>query len=224
MKNCFHIHKALEHFPVDIECGFDEGVLVIRGESGAGKTTLLNCISGLDRPDRGRILLDGVVLFDSAAGIDVPARSREIGYVFQDRALFPNMSVRENVVYGIRNLPGYRDREKRKELLDYAEYIMETFRIGHLQKKRPDCISGGEKQRVALSRAIVTRPRLLLLDEPFSALDQETKQIVYDEFTLFKDLFRIPTILITHDEQESERFADQCLIIRAGKPVKTDPS
>lgn len=216
----FRIRKNLDHFNVDLEYEFDSGVLVIQGESGAGKTTILNCISGLTAPDEGRISLGDRIVFDRAAGIDVPARLRNIGYLFQNYALFPNMTVRQNIIYGIKNKPEYGDKEKREKLLQYADNVMETFGIAHLKKKHPSLISGGEKQRVALSRAIVTKPSLLLLDEPFSALDQQTKENIYGQFASFKKNFRIPTILITHDPAESEMFADSRILMKDGKIIE----
>lgn len=215
----FRITKKLEHFTVDMEYEFDKGVLVIQGESGAGKTTMLNCISGLTAPDGGRISIQERVVFDSDRRIDIPARTRNIGYLFQNYALFPNMTVYQNIIYGIKNKPEYREKEQKEELLSYADDIMETFGIAHLKKQHPDRISGGEKQRVTLSRAIVTKPSLLLLDEPFSALDQQTKEIVYQQFASFKKKFQIPTILITHDTKESEMFADRHILIKDGKII-----
>jgi molybdate transport system ATP-binding protein len=224
----FHIVKKLDPFTLDVRCGFDAGVLVVRGESGAGKTTLLHCIAGLRAPESGFIAIDGDVVFrrdgDGAGGngashIDKPARSRGLGYLFQSYALFPNMTVEQNVLYGIRNKPEYKDRAQRKEMLDYADYIMGIFGISELRRKRPAVISGGEKQRVALSRAIVTKPRLLLLDEPFSALDEETKAIIYNEFGQFKRNFQIPTILITHNDAEGEMFGDHKIHMKAGVVV-----
>ncbi len=216
MSMYFRIGKKLDHFDLCLEHELDHGVLVIQGESGAGKTTILDCISGLTRPDKGRITLGERVVFDSASGIDVPTRQRNIGYLFQNYALFPNMTVRQNIIYGIKNKPEYGDKVKREDLLQYAESVMDTFGIAHLSKKHPGRISGGEKQRVALSRAIVTKPSLLLLDEPFSALDQQTKETIYEQFAAFKKHFQIPTILITHDPAESEMFADSRILIKDG--------
>ncbi|HML37809.1 MAG TPA: ATP-binding cassette domain-containing protein [Bacillota bacterium] len=215
----FKIKKRLDHFDVDVEYEFKEGVLVIQGESGAGKTTILNCISGLLTPESGRISIGDRIVFDSEAGVNVPTRRRNIGYLFQNYALFPNMTVYQNIVYGIKNKPEYRERDKREALLKYADGVMETFGIAHLKKKHPARISGGEKQRVALSRAIVTKPGLLMLDEPFSALDQQTKKIVYEQFALFKKNFQIPTILITHDPGESGMFADGRIVMKNGKII-----
>lgn len=211
----FKIKKRLDRFQADVEYSFEKGVLVIQGESGAGKTTILNCIAGLKKPDSGKICIDDKVVFDEKTNI--PVKNRQIGYLFQNYALFPNMKVEKNIVYGIKNKPEYRDRAKRKELLEYADYMMETFRITHLKKRYPHNISGGEKQRVALARAIVTRPKLLLLDEPFSALDMETKQIVYEEFQTFKKTLGIPTILITHDPKESQLFGDYQIVMKDGR-------
>ncbi len=216
----FKIKKKLDHFSVDLEYEFEQGVLVIQGESGAGKTTILNCIAGLSLPEEGRITIGSNLVFDSASGIDLPTRTRNVGYLFQNYALFPNMTVHQNITYGIKNRPEYKEKGSKEELLRYADDVMENFGIAHLKKKHPNQISGGEKQRVALSRAIVTKPGLLLLDEPFSALDQQTKEIVYQEFSFFKANFRIPTILITHDAHESQLFADSRVLIKDGQIIE----
>jgi len=216
----FRIKKKLDHFSVDMEYEFDQGVLVIQGESGAGKTTILNCISGLSIPDEGRISIEDRVVFDSTSGINIPTQLRNIGYLFQNYALFPNMTVQQNITYGIKNKAEYKDKSEKEALLKYADDVMDTFGIAHLKKKHPNRISGGEKQRVALSRAIVTKPSLLLLDEPFSALDQQTKEIIYLQFAGFKQSFQIPTILITHDAKESEMFADSRILIKDGQIIE----
>lgn len=215
MGTYFKIRKKLDRLLLDVEYAFEDGVLVIQGESGAGKTTVLNCISGLKKPDQGEISIGDKIVFD--ANVNIPVRKREVGYLFQNYALFPNMAVEKNVIYGMKNKSAYRGRAKRREMLEYAEYIMETFQIAHLRKRYPENLSGGEKQRVALARAIVTRPKLLLLDEPFSALDMKTKETVYEEFFSFKESLRIPTILITHDPKESEMFADHKIFMQDGK-------
>ena len=220
----FQIFKKLDHFTIDIEYGFDRGILVIQGESGAGKTTVLNCISGLTAPDQGRIMIGGRVVFDSGDGINIPTRLRTVGYLFQNYALFPNMTIQQNILYGIRNKAEFKGggKKEKEEMLAYADNIMENFGIAHLKKKYPNQISGGEKQRAALSRAIVTKPELLLLDEPFSALDQQTKEIIYQEFLAFKKNFQIPAILITHDSRESEMFADRRIFIKEGKIISAN--
>ncbi len=208
----FKIKKKLDRFSVDVEYSFEDGVLVIQGESGAGKTTVLNCISGLKKPDEGKISIENELVFD--ARTNIPVRKRQIGYLFQSYALFPNMTIEKNVMYGLKNKKGYR--KNKRELRGYADYVMESFGISHLKKRYPHNISGGEKQRAALARAIVTRPKLLLLDEPFSALDMKTKETVYEEFASFKENLGIPTILITHDHRESELFADHRIYMKDG--------
>lgn len=213
----FQIKKKLDHFSVDLEYEFDRGILVIQGESGAGKTTILNCISGLVRPEEGKIRLENATVFDQEGGVNLPARQRNIGYLFQNYALFPHMTVQQNIFYGVKNTQSYK--EKRSETLDYAMSVMDNFGLSHLRRKHPNRISGGERQRVALARAIVTKPRLLLLDEPFSALDQKTKEVIYQEFLSFKDKFSIPAILITHDSKESKLFADHEMVLKEGKII-----
>ncbi len=138
----FKIIKKLDDFTVNVEYAFNNGVLVIQGESGAGKTTLLNCISGLKDPDKGRISFGDQVVFDHTLNINTPTRLRNVGYVFQNYALFPHMTVYENIIYGIKNSPEYKDKKNRSELLSYAESIMNTFGIHHLKKKLTNNISG----------------------------------------------------------------------------------
>ena len=212
----FSLQKKLDQFQLDIACQFPGGVLVVQGESGSGKSTILNCLSGLLKPDAGRIQVGQRVLFDSAQNINIAVQKRNIGYVFQNYALFPNMTVEKNILYGLKNQAAYRDSAQRQQMLQYMEYILDTFRISHLRKKYPVHISGGEKQRTALARAIVTKPELLLLDEPFSALDVKTKEIVYQEFLDLKHQFQSPIILISHDPREGDLFADYRLYLEQG--------
>lgn len=215
----FRIQKKLNYFDLDVDVSIGNELLVIEGASGAGKTTILNCLSGLITPDSGHIAVDDRVLFDDKARINISTEKRHIGYLFQNYALFPNMSVRNNVLYGLRNKRGFRHRQERREMLDYADYTMETLGISHLADKRPTHISGGEKQRVALARAMVTKPSLMLLDEPFSALDENTKEKIYEEFMAFKDTLRIPTVLITHNHRETELFADKNITLKEGRII-----
>lgn len=216
MQVSFSLQKRLDQFELNVSCEFPRGVLVIQGESGSGKSTILNCISGLLQPDGGYIQIGKRVLFDTAQKMNIAVQQRKIGYVFQNYALFPNMTVEKNILYGIKNQPDYQNQQKRQEMMDYVAYIMETFRISHLKKKYPYHISGGEKQRTALARAIVTKPDLLLLDEPFSALDVKTKEIVYQEFLDLKHQFQLPIILISHDPREGDLFADYRLYLKQG--------
>lgn len=215
----FRIIKELYHFTVDIDLSLGDELLVIEGASGAGKTTILNCLAGIIVPDDGKITIDGRVVFSHTDKANIPAEKRNIGYLFQNYALFPNMTVWQNILYGLKNKKEYRKKATRKEMLEYARYSMEILGIMHLADKNSQAISGGEKQRVALARAMVTRPSLLLLDEPFSALDENTKRKVYEEFLEFKETLMIPTILITHNHKETELFADKNIILKEGKVV-----
>lgn len=215
----FKIVKKLNYFTLDVDFSMGNELLVIEGASGAGKTTILNCLAGTVTPDEGRIAVDDRILFSHTDKVNVPAEKRNLGYLFQNYALFPNMTVKQNVLYGLKNKKEYRRRESRKELLEYAAYMMEILGISHLADKSAASISGGEKQRVALARAMVTKPALLLLDEPFSALDENTKCRVYDEFMGFKETLGIPTILITHNHRETELFADKNITLMEGKVI-----
>lgn len=213
------ISKKLHTFDLDVDFSIGRELAVIEGPSGAGKTTILNCIAGICRPEDGRIKVGDTELLNKDINLNVPAEKRNIGYLFQNYALFPNMTVKDNILYGLKNKDGYRNKSSRKELLEYADYMMATLGISHLSDRRPDRISGGEKQRTALARALVTKPSLLLLDEPFSALDEKTKELVYEEFALFKKTLQIPIILITHDHKESELFADKIITLKEGRII-----
>lgn len=217
MQVSFSLQKRLDQFELDVAYQFSRGVLVVQGESGSGKSTILNCISGLLKPDIGYVRVGERTLFDAKQNINIAVQQRRIGYVFQNYALFPNMTVEKNILYGMRNQPAYHDKQKKQEMMQYVDYIMETFGIRHLRKKYPYHISGGEKQRTALARAIVTKPDLLLLDEPFSALDVKTKEIVYEEFLDLKHQFQLPVILISHDPREGDLFADYRLYLEHGR-------
>lgn len=220
----FDLYKQLDHFALDVHFEMDNEFLVIEGPSGAGKTTILNCLSGIVTPDAGRIVLGENTLFEKAResktskpSINIPVEKRNVSYLFQNYALFPHMTVRNNVIYGLKNKAEYKNKSTRKELLEYADHTMEILGIAHLAGKNAQNISGGEKQRTALARAMVTKPELLLLDEPFSALDENTKEKIYEEFAVFKDTLKIPTILITHDHRETELFADKHIILKEGR-------
>lgn len=220
----FDLYKQLDHFALDVHFEMDNEFLVIEGPSGAGKTTILNCLSGIVTPDAGRIVLGENTLFEKAReskaskpSVNIPVEKRNVSYLFQNYALFPHMTVRNNVIYGLKNKTEYKNKSTRKELLEYADHTMEILGIAHLAGKNAQNISGGEKQRTALARALVTKPSLLLLDEPFSALDENTKEKIYEEFNEFKSTLKIPTILITHNHRETELFADKQIRLEKGR-------
>ncbi|HET9532226.1 MAG TPA: ATP-binding cassette domain-containing protein, partial [Blastocatellia bacterium] len=178
-------------FSLDVEFEASPGVTVLFGRSGSGKTTTLQLIAGLMRPDSGRIAINGDALFDSDQRIDLPVRKRRVGYVFQNLALFPHISVRANVEFGI-------EAGSRRERADRALRMMEALHIEHTAERLPREISGGEAQRAALARALCYGPRILLLDEPLSAIDESTKLgIIRDLKDLNRDL-GLPIIYVTH--------------------------
>src|SRR5579863_6792915 len=185
------------------------GVLALFGRSGAGKTTLVNILAGLVRPDSGRISLAGHLLFDSAAGVDLPPERRRIGCVFQEGRLFPHLDVRGNLLYGRRRAPA-------GESGFGFEAIVELLGIGHLLDRRPANLSGGEKQRVAIGRALLSKPRLLLLDEPLAALDAERKAEILPFVEKLRDELRLPIVYVSHDAGEILRLADRVLVLDRG--------
>ena len=178
-----------------------EGTVALVGPSGAGKTSVLRAVAGLVRPASGRIALDDDVWFDAEANIFLKPDERRVGLVFQEYALFPHMTVRQNVAYGGR---------------DRVDEYLERFRISHLAKARPTELSGGERQRVALARALARDPGVLLLDEPLSALDAHTKVAVRGELQELLHEFGLPTLLVTHDYEDAAALADQVGVIVDG--------
>lgn len=206
-----NFHKKLPSFELRIDLTLDNRILAIVGPSGAGKTTLLQCVAGLKKPTGGEIKIGDKVVFSSEQQICVPTRQRRIGYVFQDYALFPHMTVEQNILYGKQK----KERSAERKLA--ANDILETLKIGHLKSRYPMEISGGEKQRVALARALMTEPELMLLDEPLSALDQNTRDKLQQELLKVQNQWQIPFILVTHDMREAEILGDQIIKIDQGK-------
>lgn len=195
-----------------IQAVFDSegGVTALFGPSGAGKTSLINMIAGLMRPDRGRIEVDGETLDDTVRRIHVPAHRRRIGYVFQDSRLFPHMSVAQNLDYGRRmnGLPPDAAAQAR---------IAALLDLERLRERRPGRLSGGEKQRVALGRALLARPRLLLLDEPLGSLDDERKSDILPYLIRLRDQAGVPMVYVSHDADEVKRLATQVVRLQAGR-------
>lgn len=203
--------KKLPSFELRINIALNNGILAVVGPSGAGKTTLLQCIAGLQKPSWGEIQIGSRLIFSSGKGMNIPTRNRRIGYVFQDYALFPHMTVEKNVVYGMA-----KEDNKRSKILSVAG-VLNMLKIEHLRKRYPGQISGGEKQRVALARALMTAPEVLLLDEPLSALDKETRSMLQQELCKLQSQWRIPFILVTHDIYEAELLGDQIIRINRGE-------
>jgi molybdate transport system ATP-binding protein len=190
---------------------------VIYGPSGAGKTLTLQALAGLVRPDDGRIAFDGQALFDSHAGVDIPARSRRFGYLFQDYALFPRLNVAQNIAFGLSR--GWRNPGKRVDGEAVQRWV-QAFELVEVAAQRPHELSGGQRQRTALARALAHAPRALLLDEPFAALDPELRQRMRAELDALLRRIDIPVVMITHDPQDLDWFGDAALHLRDGAIVE----
>jgi molybdate transport system ATP-binding protein len=208
--------KRLNQFTLQARLEARPGFTMLLGPSGGGKTTLLNCIAGLLRPDSGRVTIGATALFDSASRLDLPVERRRLGYVFQALALFPHMSVEENVRYGIAKVPA-APREQR------ITSMLKSFRIAHLARHKVTAISGGERQRTALARSLVTDPRALLLDEPLAALDAETKSKIVEDLRAWNAEHAIPILFVTHSPQEAFALGERVAIIEAGKIIEQGP-
>lgn len=206
-----HFRKKLPTFDLVVDISLSHGILALVGPSGAGKTTILQCVAGLQTPSWGEINIHGKTVFSSEQGADVPIRDRHIGYLFQDYALFPHMTVEKNVMYG----KPKKGNTPNKVLT--ASNVLELLKIEHLRNRYPSQISGGEKQRVALARALMTEPELLLLDEPLSALDGDTRSTLQQELLKLQAQWKIPFILVTHDVREAEMLGDQIIKLDHGK-------
>jgi molybdate transport system ATP-binding protein len=189
------------------------GFTILFGPSGAGKSTLLDCIAGLIRPDEGRVSIAGGTLFDSASRIDVPAEKRCLGYLFQSPALFPHLTARQNIEYGISHLTN-PEREKS------VSEILKSFRLENLESRKPAELSGGEAQRVALARALVTNPRALLLDEPLSGLDAELKNSIIADLRAWNATRQIPILYVTHDRAEVDALGESVITMDRGRIIQ----
>ncbi|MEE9209120.1 MAG: molybdenum ABC transporter ATP-binding protein [Kiloniellales bacterium] len=207
------VEKRLGAFEVDARFTCEtSGIVALFGRSGAGKTTLVNMLAGLLRPDRGRIAINGTALFDSERGLDLPPERRRLGYVFQEGRLFPHLSVRSNLRYGLRRVAP----EERRIGLDQ---IVALLGLDALLERRPGDLSGGEKQRVAVGRALLANPRLLLMDEPLAALDQARKEEILPFIERLRDELAIPIVYVSHAMPEIVRLADTMVLMSEGRVV-----
>ncbi|MFN3567954.1 MAG: ABC transporter ATP-binding protein [Caldimicrobium sp.] len=200
------LHGIRGDFWLDVDFKMGAEFVVLLGPSGSGKTTLLRTIAGLETPQEGYIEVNGAVWFDSIKGINLPPQKRQVGFVFQDYALFPNMTLFENVMYGMKK----KNKEKALELLN-------KVKLEALKDKKPHQISGGQKQRIALIRALAREPQILLLDEPLSALDEDLRATLQEELKGFQRQYGIPTLMVTHSWEEALRLADKVIRIDEGK-------
>lgn len=207
------ITKKLPDFRLSIAFQLDNQIGVLWGQSGAGKTTILECLAGLRKPDQGEIILEEKVLYSSTAGCNLPARLRNIGYLFQDHNLFPHLTVEQNIRYGIPHQRGSGHHA------DYR-HLMKQFGIEQLERRYPHQISGGERQRVALIRALVTEPKLLLLDEPFSSLDKKAHISLREIIKKLHAQWNIPVIVVTHDQEDAEVLGQKIIAIDQGVQIR----
>lgn len=208
------VHKTLGDFALHAAFAAHGGATALFGPSGAGKTTIINMIAGLLTPERGRIAIDGEPVFDSGAGIDVPAWRRRVGCVFQEGRLFPHLSVQRNLDYG-RWMSGHDfDRAA-------FERVVALLDIGKLLDRRPGKLSGGERQRVAVGRAVLMKPRLLLLDEPLASLDAARKADILPYLERLRDQARVPMIYVSHDAAEVRRLATRVVTVERGTVTAT---
>jgi len=199
---------------VDLEA--PAGITVLFGRSGSGKTTLLNCVAGLLAPDAGSIRVGGRVLFEGQRKVDVPVVRRQVGYVFQDLALFPHLTAEQNIAYG---LDGVGASNRQRTVIA----ILDQFRIAHVARRRPSQLSGGERQRVALARSLVIEPQALLLDEPLAALDLPTQSQLIADLRAWNHEHSIPILYVTHSQREAFALGERIVVMEEGKVLAQGP-
>ncbi len=208
------LKKKVNGFTLDVAWDIGDELAVLLGCSGSGKSMTLQMIAGLARPDEGFVRCGSKTFFDSDSGIDILPQARAFGYVFQDLALFPHMSVVRNILFGALGVP-------KQEKLSRARDIIEEFKLSGLENRYPSEISGGQKQRVAFARALIRRPEALLLDEPFSALDQRLRMEMRHFLKEVRKQFSIPVILVTHDLEEAAFLAEKIIVYSHGRITQT---
>ena len=210
----FEASRSAPGFELDIRLRCDAGVTVLFGASGSGKTLTLEALAGFLQPERGRILLNDEILFDAESGVCLPPQRRGVGYVFQNDALFPHMTLEQNLAFGIARLPALERHRRVRDMMD-------RFGLAALATRRPHELSGGQKQRASIARALVTEPRLLLLDEPVRGLDYPLRQDFYEILRGIRQSYQIPILLVTHDVKEGFELAAQMTVYEAGRIVQT---
>ncbi|MDN5863670.1 MAG: molybdenum ABC transporter ATP-binding protein [Gammaproteobacteria bacterium] len=210
------VERRLGDVRIQARFAGEPGITVLFGHSGAGKSSVVNMISGLLKPDRGRIAVDGRVLFDDRRRINLPARKRRVGYIFQESRLFPHLKVRRNLLYGRRFAP-------RQERYVNPDRIVDLLGIGHLLDRRPPMLSGGERQRVAIGRALLASPSLLLMDEPLASLDAARKNEILPYIERLRDELKVPIVYVSHQFEEVSRLADMLVVMENGRLAAAGP-
>ena len=211
------LHLKYAAFALDVDLQLPgRGVTALYGHSGSGKTTCLRCIAGLERAEEGFVQINDEVWQDSQKGLFVPAHKRALGYVFQEASLFPHLSVRANLAFGLKRIP----RQQRR--VDMAQ-ATELLGIGHLLERHPQHLSGGERQRIGIARALLTSPRLLLMDEPLAALDSKRKSEILPYLERLHDELDIPVLYVSHAQDEVARLADHIVLLSDGKALASGP-
>lgn len=206
------IFKKLKEFDLDVHFKIDEICLGIMGPSGSGKSMTLKCIAGIETPDSGRIVLNGQVLFDSEKNINLTPQQRNVGYMFQSYALFPNMTVYDNIAAPLR-----ARKENKDTIHDLVLQVMKDIHIEGLEKRYPRQLSGGQKQRVALARLLVYHAEVILLDEPFSALDEDLKENLLKEMKIRLEAYHRPVVFVSHNKEEIKMLSHDMYKIKKGK-------
>lgn len=212
------LRAGKRRFELRVQCASDSARIVIYGPSGAGKSLTLKAIAGLVTPDSGHIRVNGRTLFDAAAGVNLPPQARNMAYLFQDYALFPHLTVRQNVAFGLGR--GWRNPSRgldRQRDADAAQHWIDAFGLSELAQHYPDQLSGGQRQRTALARALVVEPDALLLDEPFAALDPYLRGQMRAELDALQGRLAVPMILITHDPEDARLLGEHVLQLREGR-------
>lgn len=209
------ITKKLSDFTLHISFTAPNKTIVLFGPSGCGKTTILRCIAGLLKPDEGSIISDGTIFYSSEAATHLPPKMRNVSYMFQDFALFPHMNVKHNIWYGVKT-----PNQQANELY---EKLITLLKIEHLPSRSISQLSGGEKQRVAMARALMAEPEILLLDEPLSALDAQSRYELQDELKRLQEIWNIPFVLVTHSPEEAQALGSEVLFLHQGQQVMEPP-
>lgn len=207
------LKKVWPEFSLDVAFAVDHEILAIVGPSGCGKTMTLKCIAGLCQPDEGQVVLDNKMLFDSKNAVNLTPRQREVGFVFQNYALFPHMTVFENIAFGIQQL-------RKEEIGEKVNTLLQKMHLREYGQRYPGNLSGGQQQRVAIARALATEPKVLLLDEPFSALDSIVKESLQDELLDLQNFFAGHVILVTHNLAEAYKLSSKIAVYEAGRVLQ----